>query len=144
MSARAAIGWLLRVGLGGLLIVAGALKMVDPERFALEIANYQLWPDIAPLVSAVLPAIEIVTGAALIVLPSNWRRAAGLLALLLMTTFQVAVSSAYFRGVNIECGCFGGEGSVIDHITLARNFALMGVAVAIVVLERAGRAVARS
>jgi uncharacterized membrane protein YphA (DoxX/SURF4 family) len=126
----------LRVGLGGLLVVAGALKLRAPVAFATEIANYQLVPAVAPYVAAVLPLVELVVGGALLVAPRAWRRAAALAALGLIAAFTVAVASAYFRHINIDCGCFGTGGGPITGLTLLRNLALMATAALIVATER--------
>ena len=125
---KAALALVLRLGLGGLLIVAGALKLRAPGAFATEIANYQLVPAVAPYVAAVLPVLELVVGGALVVAPRAWRRGAALAALGLLATFTVAVASAYFRRINIDCGCFGTGGGPITGLTLARNLALMAAA----------------
>jgi uncharacterized membrane protein YphA (DoxX/SURF4 family) len=121
----AALALVLRLGLGGLLIVAGVLKLRAPVAFATEIANYQLVPAVAPYVAAVLPVLELVIGGALVVAPRAWRRAAALAALGMLATFTVAVASAYFRRINIDCGCFGTGGGPITGLTLVRNVVLM-------------------
>jgi uncharacterized membrane protein YphA (DoxX/SURF4 family) len=127
-----ALTLVLRLGLGGLFVVAGALKLRAPVAFATEIANYQLLPALAPYVAAVLPVGELVIGSALVVAPRAWRRAAALGALGLLATFTVAVGSAFFRRINIDCGCFGTGGGPITGLTLARNVVLMAAATAIV------------
>ena len=130
-----ALALVLRLGLGGLLIVAGALKLRAPVAFATELANYQLLPALAPYVAALLPVVELVVGGALVVAPRAWRRAAALGALALLAAFTVAVGSAFFRGINIDCGCFGTGGGPITGLTLARNVALMTAAIASVVFD---------
>jgi uncharacterized membrane protein YphA (DoxX/SURF4 family) len=124
----AALVLLARLAVGALLLVAGALKLRAPVAFATEIANYQLFPAVAPYLGAVLPVVELVIGAALVVAPRAWRRAAALGALGLFATFTVAVASAYFRRINIDCGCFGTGGGPITALTLARNVGLMTAA----------------
>jgi len=121
-----------RVGLGGLLILAGMLKARAPGAFATEIANYQLWPAVAPYVAATLPMIELGLGVALIAAPRGWRRAAAFGAALLLAGFTFAVGSVYFRGLNIDCGCFGTGGGPITFVTILRNLTLLGVALALV------------
>ena len=51
--------WALRLGLGGALRRHRRLKLADPAAFALEIHNYQLFPALAPLLAATLPAVEL-------------------------------------------------------------------------------------
>ncbi|HEY2731388.1 MAG TPA: MauE/DoxX family redox-associated membrane protein [Polyangia bacterium] len=131
---------LLRLGLGGLLVVAGALKLRAPVAFATEIANYQLLPALAPYVAAVLPVVELLVGGALVVAPRAWRRAAALAALALLAAFTVAVGSAFFRRINIDCGCFGTGGGPITGLTLVRNVVLMAAAAAIVAFDERDRA----
>ena len=125
ISLRDAVAWLLRLGLGGLLAVAGLLKLRDPSGFAVEIANYQLLPSLAAYPAAILPATEVVLGLGLIVAPAPWRRAATVGVTILFVLFTVAVGSAYARGINIACGCFGGGGDAIGPLTLMRNLALL-------------------
>jgi putative oxidoreductase len=125
ISLRALCAGLLRLGLGGLLVVAGLLKLRDPSGFAIEISNYQLLPSLAAYPAAILPATELVLGLALIVAPAPWRRAATVGVAILFLMFTLAVTSAYVRGINIACGCFGGGGDAIGPLTVARNLALL-------------------
>ena len=128
---------ILRLGLGAMLLVAGGLKLRDPTTFATEIANYQLWPALAPYLAASLPTAEVLVGVALLALPLSWRRPAALAALALFAMFLLAVGSAYFRGINIECGCFGTGGGPITALTLLRNLGLIAAAAAILFGEPA-------
>lgn len=121
----------LRAGLGALLVVAGALKLRDPGAFATEIANYQLLPALAPFLAAALPLTELLVGAALLLAPVAWRRPAALAAAVLCATFFLAVATAYARGINIECGCFGTGGGPITALTILRNVLLIGAAAAL-------------
>jgi uncharacterized membrane protein YphA (DoxX/SURF4 family) len=126
---------LLRLGLGGLLVLAGLLKLRDPAGFAIEIANYQFFPALAPYVAAALPATEVVLGLGLIFLPASWRIAAAAGVGVLLVAFTVAVGSAYLRGINIVCGCFGGGGDTIGPLTLARNLSLLAALALVLALE---------
>lgn len=117
---------LARLALGGLLIVAGLLNLRDPAAFATEIANYQLVPGGAAVLAAVLPSVELVIGVGLVALPRAWRRAAAAAAVALFVMFTGAVASAYFRRINIDCGCFGSGGGPIGPLTLLRNLTLTG------------------
>ena len=123
-----ALALVARLVVGGLLLVAAGLKLRAPVAFATEIAKYQLFPAVAPYLGAILPLVELTIGLALIVAPRAWRRGAALGALALFATFTVAVASAYFRRINIDCGCFGTGGGPITALTLARNVGLMTAA----------------
>src|SRR4029079_17019695 len=104
--------------------------------FATEIANYQLTPAAAPYLAVALPTVELVLAAAIVVAPRAWRRAAALGALALFGTFTVAVASAYFRRINIDCGCFGTGGGPISALTLLRNLTLIAAAALLLRLDR--------
>jgi hypothetical protein len=132
----AALALLARLVVGGLLLVAGGLKLRAPVAFATEIANYQLFPAVAPYLGAILPVVELTIGLALVIAPRAWRRGAALGALGLFVMFTVAVASAYFRRINIDCGCFGTGGGPISALTLARNVGLMTAAAIVIAAER--------
>jgi putative oxidoreductase len=137
---RRAISWALRLGLGGLFLAAGVLKLLDPAGFATAIGNYQLVPALSAVLAATLPAIEIVVGLGLLVMPRSWRAAAGLGVALLMALFTIAAVSAVARGIDISCGCFGAESGRINVLTIARDLALLAAACLVVVLEANPRA----
>jgi putative oxidoreductase len=130
-----------RLILGGVFVLAGALKLRDPVTFTNDIANYQLWPALAPLLAAVLPALEVVVGVALLALGARWRRSAALCAAGMMVVFTAAASSALARGLDVSCGCFGsasGSGT-IGWLTIARDVGLIAAAAVVVTLERESR-----
>ena len=129
----------LRLGLGGLLVVAGALKLRAPAAFATEIANYQLFPGARALRRGGPPVVELSSGAGRSRSPrlaprGRARRARP------FATFTVAVASAIFRRINIDCGCFGAGGGPINVLTLARNLLLVAAAASAVRGDAADRA----
>jgi uncharacterized membrane protein YphA (DoxX/SURF4 family) len=123
-----------RLVLAVVFIVAGALKLRDPVGFANDVANYQFMPALAPLLAATLPCLEIVVGLALLF--TRWRRAAALCAAALMAMFTVAAGTAYARGLDVACGCFGSTSGAISWTTLVRDLALLVAAILVVALER--------
>lgn len=127
--------WSLRLGLGALMLVPGVLKMRDPVAFATEIHNYQLFPALAPVLAAALPAVEIALGAALLAGPRAWVRAGALGATALLAVFTVAVVSVVARGINITCGCFGAGSGPITGLTVVRDLALLAAAAALFLLS---------
>jgi uncharacterized membrane protein YphA (DoxX/SURF4 family) len=100
-----------RLVLGGVMVVAGALKVTDPETATQAVRAYELLPSAldAP-VGLILPFLEIAIGLLLIVgFGVRW---AAFAAGVFMVVFIAAVSSAWARGLAIDCGCFGGGGQV--------------------------------
>jgi uncharacterized membrane protein YphA (DoxX/SURF4 family) len=100
---------LLRVLLGGFYIVAGAVKIPNPGKFAEAVDNYRILPHaMINSVAITLPWIEVVAGVFLVL--GLWRKASAWLVNLMTLVFIVAISSAVARGLSIECGCFGTVG----------------------------------
>jgi uncharacterized membrane protein YphA (DoxX/SURF4 family) len=124
-----------RLVLAVVFIGAGALKLRDPVGFANDVANYQLMPALAPLLAATLPCLELVVGVALLF--TRWRRAAALCAAGLMAMFTLAAGTAYARGLDVACGCFGSTSGAISWTTLVRDLALFAAAIFVIVFERA-------
>jgi putative oxidoreductase len=133
---KTALLWFLRLGLGGVFLAAGALKFSDPTSFALEIHNYQLLPDLAPLLAATLPAVEIVLGLALVAGPRPWMRAGAFASTLVLLVFTLAVASVVARGVNIDCGCFGEGSGPVTMWTVLRDVVLVAAGALLFQLSR--------
>jgi uncharacterized membrane protein YphA (DoxX/SURF4 family) len=100
-----------RLVLGGVFVVAGALKAVDPQSSVAAVSAYQLLPaSLATIVGWGLPFAEIALG--LLLLAGIATRAVAAVAGMLLVIFIAGVVSAAARGLSIDCGCFGGGGQV--------------------------------
>lgn len=98
--------WIGRLLLGGIFAYAAARKIMDPSAFAADIAHFRLLPH--PLTLALglyLPWLELICGAGVIV--RRFESGALLLITLMCVLFCLALTSAWFRGLDINCGCFG-------------------------------------
>jgi uncharacterized membrane protein YphA (DoxX/SURF4 family) len=135
--ATVAVPWLVLAGrlvLGGVWIVAGALKVTDPDASVRAVRAYRLLPETAAqLVGAGLPLVEIVLGALLVI--GLGVRVAGIASALLMAAFVIGIASAWARGLQIDCGCFGGGGALAAGVRptygweLSRDAGLLVLAV---------------
>jgi len=115
----------LRVGIAGLFLYAGAIKAWDTQQFAQDVRNFQLtsW-DVSVLTATYLPWLEIVAGVGLLLK----RLYLGALAALagMTTVFIAAIASAWHRGLDISCGCFGREDNATNFpLHIAGNLALL-------------------
>ncbi len=96
-----------RLVLGGVLLVAGITKALDPGGLAASIRTYGLnLPEGFVTFSAYsLPYLEILLGiyliAGLFTKLSAWATNA------LMLLFILALSQGALRGLEVDCGCFG-------------------------------------
>jgi putative oxidoreductase len=97
---------LLRVIVGGIFVCAGVLKAIDPAQFAKDVDNYRMLPfAVSAAVALYLPWLEILAGAALAT--GVWHRGASLVIGAMLLVFLIALGSAWARGLDITCGCFG-------------------------------------
>ena len=105
------IGLLSRLTLGGVLFVAGYLKVDKLEVSQMAVRSYELLPiPIANFLGQTLPFFEVVVGLLLILGAAT--RAVAALGGFTMFVFIIAIAQAWARGLNIDCGCFGGGGTV--------------------------------
>ena len=126
------MGWLVlvaRLVVGGVWIVAGALKIPDPASSVQAVRAYRLLPEaIVPTVGQLLPVVEVVVGLALVV--GLLTRTMAVASAVLFVAFIIGIASAWARGLTIDCGCFGGGGYDPDAAEkypweIARDVALL-------------------
>ncbi|WP_130865795.1 DoxX family protein [Acidipropionibacterium timonense] len=105
------IGLLARLALGVTLVVAGTIKATNFANTVLSVRAYRILPwDVAPVVGYAMPILEILVGLALVA--GLWTRWSALLGALSMVVFIAGISSAWARGIKLDCGCFGTGGLV--------------------------------
>ena len=144
-------GTTARLVVGAVFVVAGSLKLPDPAAAERAVRAYRLVPEaLVPSIAFGLPALEICVGILLLV--GVLTRPAAVSAGVLLAVFSTAVSSAWARGLSIDCGCFGNGGVVAPDQTaylseLLRDVGLFVLAVYLTVqpmsrlalVDRAGR-----
>ena len=127
------VSTVVRLALAAVFIVAGALKVADPQGSVQAVAAYQLLPGWAEApVGWGLPFAEIALG--LILAAGLKTQAAAIVSLAVLATFVGAVVSAWSRNLSIDCGCFGGGGPIAagqaeygSEIVRDLGFALLAV-----------------
>lgn len=133
-------GLVARLVVGGVWIWAGALKLPDPEASVTAVRAYQLLPaNLADAVGRVLPTLEVVVGAALVI--GLLTRLVGGLSALMQLAFIVGIVSVWSRGIAINCGCFGDGGPDPDAFgkypwEIARDTGLLLLSLLVVWLRR--------
>ena len=133
----AQVGLLARLVLGVTLIVAGWLKVTSPVASARAVRAYQILPyDLAGYVGYALPVVEILVG--LLLVAGLFTRASAAVGGLLMLAFIIGIISAWARGLSLDCGCFGGGGTIASSQTqypweVLRDLGLAACAVWLVV-----------
>jgi len=128
-----------RLTLGGLFLYTGLRKAFATEAFARDIQNYGLLgsADAILMLAVYLPWLEIAAGAALIV--RRLQLGALIIVAALMLVFTGALCSAWFRGLDISCGCFVEERPLTTRThfaeLLARDLALLLTATLLLRIE---------
>jgi uncharacterized membrane protein YphA (DoxX/SURF4 family) len=117
-----------RLLLAGVFVSAAINKILDPLAFETAILSYRVVGETwAGWTALVLPWVEITAGFGILVRPI--RRASGCIVSLLLLTFIALHLSAWARGLDISCGCFGKtDVEVAYHWLVARNLALLAAA----------------
>lgn len=128
-------GWVTlaaRLILGGVLLVAGLLKIGHLDASVQSVRLYQLLPwDLAAVFGLALPIIEIAVG--LMLITGTFTRIAAIIGGLLMLAFIIGIASVWARGISIDCGCFS-PGGVVDPsktqypLEIARDAGLLALA----------------
>ncbi len=125
-----------RLVLAGVFVMAALPKIQDPVAFATSIGGFRvIGPALSAWVALCLPWLELVTGLG-ILLPAIRRTSSALIGLLL-TLFIGLHVSAWVRGLDISCGCFGAETGEVSsdyRWLIVRNIALL-LAVALVLRQ---------
>ena len=122
-----------RLILGGVWVWAGLAKFADPDTAIRATRAYQILPEVLVKPFAWgLPLVEIALGVLLIVGLAS--RAAAAVSALILVVFIAGIASVWARGLQIDCGCFGG-GGFSAHVNawqyfseIARDALLVGLA----------------
>ena len=127
---------ILRIGLAGLFIYAGVIKLLDPKAFARTISSYDIVPEaLLPVVAIGLPLLEAVSGIGLLF------DIRGSLAVIsgLLTLFVVVLGFGILNDLDVDCGCFGVDELVKQdglRQALYRDLAMIGIIVPYLYLSR--------
>lgn len=97
-----------RLVLGGVFLIAGITKVLDPGSLAASIRTYELdLPEWFVSLSAFgLPYLEVLLGLYLII--GLFTKASAWATNAMMVVFILALLQGALRGLQIDCGCFGG------------------------------------
>lgn len=126
-------GTAARAVLAAVLGYAGLVKIGDLAEAGRTMALYRIVPqDAAQTVGGVLPFVEMAL--ALLLAAGLATRAVAVAAAVLMAAYTAAIVSVWARGLSIDCGCFGGGGTLTSGaargyaVDIVRDVLLLGVA----------------
>ena len=115
----------IRLMLGGVFVWAGAAKLVQIPSFVETVAAFDMLPAdwVAPFALSVI-WIELIVGGLLLL--DIWPRSNALVVLGLLVVFSAALGINMYRGNDVTCGCFGGDGEASLAWVLLRDLFLAG------------------
>ena len=120
----------LRLLLGTVFLYASYDKILNPQAFAQAVYNYQILPDIAVnLTALILPWLELLLGLCLV--SGFWLPGATAASTALLSIFIGAMVFNQVRGLDIHCGCFSTDTAArpIDMWTVLRDIGFLAVSV---------------
>jgi putative oxidoreductase len=123
---------LLHFFFGGVFVYAGILKVADPMSFLDDVRSFDLLGDPwAAWLAMGLPWLEIFAGLAVM---SGFLRSGGLMILnASLVIFLIAISIAWWRGIDIRCGCFGHADATSNYRDLIlRDLLLLAAGIVLV------------
>lgn len=130
---------LARLVVAGTFIWAALPKIQDPVAFTTAVTGFQVVSGpLAAWVGIALPWLELVIGLGLLV--PTLRRGSGWITALLLIAFIGLHASAWMRGLNIDCGCFGESSSETPpnyFLLIIRNLALLAACTVVLIRDHA-------
>jgi protein-disulfide isomerase/uncharacterized membrane protein YphA (DoxX/SURF4 family) len=118
-SVRPWLGTVIRLALGAIWIWAASSKIGSPRVFVQAVRAYDVTPEwLSKAIGYGLPVFEFCLGLLLIIGVAV--RVAAIFSGLLFLVFLIGIAQAAARGIQLECGCFGGGGATsgATHYTL--------------------------
>jgi uncharacterized membrane protein YphA (DoxX/SURF4 family) len=116
---------LIRILLGAIFIYASYDKILDPGKFARDIANYHIVPfGLENIIALIIPWLELLIGIGLII--GVMVDGAALISGGLLALFIVLIAQAILRGFDIECGCALKEGQLVGWDKILENLVFLG------------------
>ena len=122
--------------LGLIFIYASIHKIADPFSFSEAIYNYKILPDVLINPLAIwLPWLELIAGLSLII--GIYINGGALIISFLSLLFAIALGSAFFRDLDISCGCFYSSGTNrnADWVTIAQDLGLLIMGLQVLIFD---------
>jgi putative oxidoreductase len=111
--------WICRIGLAGMFLYTGYIKLESPLQFGAVLSSYKLFPE--PLLLPMMKYFPWVEIALAVLLLIGWKmRYVAIAACGLLISFITVLAITYFRGIDANCGCFSFDDR-ITPLTLVRD-----------------------
>jgi len=115
---------IIRLYVALVFILSGLDKINDLAAFSDAIENYRLLPlELVNIVAIIIPWIEVVTGAMLLL--GVFIKENSIIIFSILSIFTIAIFLAVLKGLNINCGCHGSQSTQVGTLKLIENSALL-------------------
>jgi thiol-disulfide isomerase/thioredoxin len=132
---------LIRLGLAGVMALAGFAKLADPAGSRRAFEGFGVTGNLAKVGPVLLSLVEIAIGAMLIATQTSWYGAIGALVLLVLFIAQMSYQLA--RGNSPDCHCFGQVYSApVSTLSVIRNLVFAIPAAVLVIRGQNGQGAA--
>lgn len=118
----------VQVGLAGTFIVAATGKALRSDEVRRVLRISRLPETAVPLVARLVPALEVIIAASLLLATGDFLATAFVGALASLAIFSAWMLSIIMRGVSASCACFGGASANISWKSVLRNALFAGFA----------------
>jgi len=130
------LGTVIRLFLGAIFLWASLAKLHSPRTFLLTVRAYDATPEwLSKGIAYGLPVLEFCVAIVLIV--GVMTRIVASVSVLLFLVFLIGLIEASARGIQLECGCFGGGGATAGStsytLDILRDIGLLILAAYLVV-----------
>ncbi|MFT5837337.1 MAG: putative oxidoreductase [Candidatus Azotimanducaceae bacterium] len=137
INTRAYLLLIARLVVSGIFLLAALPKIQDPVAFAASVEGFRVVGGaLTAWVALILPWLELVIGFGLLI--PQIRRRSGILIAILLIAFIGLHISAWMRGLDISCGCFGeNEASTAPNYPwlIFRNVGLLAACICVVIRD---------
>jgi len=135
LNPKAYLVLIARLVLSAAFLFAALPKIQDPVAFAASVEGFRVVAGPSALwVALALPWLELVIGVGLLI--PQIRRGSALLIVGLLALFIGLHASAWSRGLDISCGCYGQSDTPANYLWLIlRNAALLAAATVVLVRD---------
>ncbi|MEJ5304495.1 MAG: MauE/DoxX family redox-associated membrane protein [Ignavibacteria bacterium] len=115
---------IIRLTFAFLFIISALEKFKSIENFALNVDAYQIFPSLlVNFIAVIIPSLELFIGFGILF---KFKLKANLfLYLILMISFTILIIIAMFKGLDIDCGCFGESSVKVGFEKLAENILII-------------------
>lgn len=109
LTLRPWLGTLVRLALGAVWIWAASSKLGEPRTFLQTVRAYDATPEwLSKAIGYGLPVLELSIGILLVIGVAV--RMAAIFSAVLFVVFLIGIIEVAARGIQLQCGCFGGGG----------------------------------